>query len=146
MKCAEIQKNMMGFIEKDLESFVLDEVREHIASCQECAAVKNQLDELFQFIHLEKKTSHDPFMFTRIYTAFRKPDDAAHKNLTLRLLQPVSFAAILTIVTLGGILIGKEYAFEKSIEDDYQTELFYLNNIHLENEVIVPLSLQKTDP
>jgi predicted anti-sigma-YlaC factor YlaD len=146
MECAEIQKNMMDFIEGELEPSLFKNVKEHIDSCAQCAALSSKLSEVFSYIQHDKQATDDLHMFAAIQHALARPDIAQHRHFRISLIQSLSFAAMLALVIITGIFIGKRYEFEKSVASDYQTELFYLNNIHMENQVIVPLSEESPEP
>ena len=141
MKCAEIQDILMDFKENDPGSSIPEDVIRHIATCQQCAAFKDILQEMYLFIQHDKQAGTDPQMSERIMQATMTESVAAvHHHFTARLLRPAIFATVLAIVIAGGILIGHRMAYEESVSTDYQTELLYLNNIHQENQVIIPLS------
>lgn len=71
-------------------------------------------------------------MFTRIQAAIanRKQEK---RPFSMIMLQPVLAVLIVFLIVLAGIRIGTSYSNESSLATDYQTELYYLNEIHSEN-------------
>ena len=59
----------MDFKENDQGSSIPDDVIRHIATCQQCAAFKDILQELYLFIQHDKQTGTDPQMSERIMQA-----------------------------------------------------------------------------
>ena len=146
MKCADVQRNMLGFIEGELEPRKYREVKKHLESCPQCASCEMKFAKAIRYIQLEKQADVDIRMFAAVQEALAMPDADEHRKPVTGLIQALSFATMLILAMIAGVYIGKEFAFEKSVASDFQTELLYLSNIHMEYHVIVPLSGQNNEP
>lgn len=137
---------MLGYIEEDLEPSVQSSVRQHLETCTQCTCCEMKFREAIQVIENEKQAPFDMKMFAAGQKAMSMNSMSMNQQATTGLIRSLSFAAMLVFAVVTGIMIGKEYAFEKSVASDYQTELFYLKGIHMENQVIAPLSEQQVEP
>lgn len=149
MKCVEVHNNILGFIEGGLESSLHEGIAKHVESCESCAACEKKIREAMGLIEQEKQTSFDRKMFADIQIAMAESaetDASLRQHPSKYLLRALPYAALLVLAVFAGVHIGKEYAFEKSLASDYQNELFYLNGIHMESQVIIPLSEPNTEP
>ena len=149
MKCIEVHNNILDFIEGELEPSLHEKIALHLESCESCSACEKKIREAMGLIEQEKRTSFDINMFAGIQRAMAesaKTDSSLRQHPSKYLLRALPYAALLVLAVFAGMRIGKEYAFEKSMASDYQTELFYLNGIHMESRVIIPLSEPNTEP
>ncbi len=145
MDCKKIRMNLLEYLEQGNDLADYEVIRNHLSTCSDCEAYKSKLEEVLQFIESDKEIFSDPFMITRIQEAC-KPSPRVSRYVTIRsVLQSVSIAAMLAVIIFTGTFIGRKYSYRQSVSVDYQTELYYLSNIHMDNQVFMNLSEQHTE-
>jgi hypothetical protein len=86
--------------------------------------------EMQQFISSEKETRPDPYMFTRILAVMQQREAVRPAPFYALLLKPVAFVIVVLLTIFAGIGIGRNYANQVAVSRDYDTELYYLSDIH----------------
>jgi len=137
MNCRNIQNDLVDYLEGKLNPVQQLETEDHLTSCKACHEYSLKLKELLKMIEDEKVTGYDPFMFTRIQTLLQKPENSRQTTFIRRVSQPILIAVIVLIIVYTGISIGRSYNYQNSITRDYETELYYLSDIHSGTETIL---------
>lgn len=132
MKCHIIRNLLMDYREENLPVDRLSMVKDHLSSCSGCKEFYIRFSSALDQLDKVPDVKFDPFMFTRIQAAIanRKQEK---RPFSMIMLQPVLAVLIVFLIVLAGIRIGTSYSNESSLATDYQTELYYLNEIHSEN-------------
>jgi hypothetical protein len=122
----------MDYREEKLPADRMSVVRDHLSSCEGCKEFYNRLLPAWDQLVTDPAIDYDPFMFTRIQAAMAGTK-GEKRPFSMIMLQPVLAALIVFFMVLAGIRIGTSYSNESNLVTDYQTELYYLNEIHSEN-------------
>lgn len=145
MNCKKIQMNLLEYLEQGNDLADYEVIHKHISTCSDCEAYKSKLEEFLQFIESDKEIFSDPFMITRILEACKSSPRVPQYVMVRHVLQSVFIAAIVAVIIFTGTFIGRKYSYRQSVSVDYQTELYYLSNIHMDNQVFMNLSEQLTE-
>ena len=138
MKCKEINKNLLFYIEGELSQEKEKLIKEHLHNCQNCLMLFNEIKETLAVIEGEKKIEPTPFLFTRIQQHITNLEN--QESLTelqpifKRILQPIALTLLLLAGVYFGISLGNSFKsekFEKTIV--YQTDEFYFNDFQQES-------------
>lgn len=145
MDCKKIRMNLLEYLEQEHDLTDYEVIHTHLSSCSDCQAYKSKLEEVLQFIESDKGIVSDPFMITRIQEACKPSSRVLRYSIVRSVIQSVSIAAMLAVIIFTGTVIGGKYSYKQSVSADYQTELYYLSNIHMDNQVFMNLSEQHTE-
>lgn len=145
MSCEKIRRNAFAYLEKNLYLTVYEEVEEHLKSCSKCALFIQKLQEVLQFIDAEKDSNFDPYMFSRIQKEHVQSFHIRRPVPIIKILQYASAAVLLATIIYIGTIIGEQYSYQRTKAVDYQNELYYLHNIHFDNQVVFNLSGQNDE-
>lgn len=133
MNCLHIRNGLMDYFDEKTDQDLRLEIEGHLATCKACRDYSFTLREAFQMISLEKNIEYDPFMFTRLQASVIDQKNIRRTPLLNRLLQPALIATFVLFLVYAGISIGSDYNYQQSIITDYETELYYLNDIQNES-------------
>lgn len=118
------------FLEGSLSAGQNAMVNNHIAECEDCRLYSIKLKETLDCIDVEKSTAYDNFMFSRIQVALENQWQLRNPSFKRRLLQPVLIIVSIAVMVIAGIHFGNRLNYNQSIANDYQTEIYYLSEVH----------------
>jgi|GEM_PF-4383734 predicted anti-sigma-YlaC factor YlaD len=137
MHCRQAQDNMTDYIEGRLRPDRHREMQDHLVNCLSCREFSLKLLELQRLIGLEKVTTHDPYMYTRIQSLLMAKETRGQQTSWRRVVQPVFIAVLVLLLVFAGIGIGRNYNYQNYSALDYETELYFLSDIHNGNESVL---------
>jgi anti-sigma factor RsiW len=137
MKCNTIHKKLIFFLEGDLPVREADEIYEHLARCEKCAAFAEDMKKTLSIIKLEKSPEVNPFFYTRLKARMEKEKEKvlqpAEFPLWEKVLQPAIFSLLLLAGIYTGIRIGRPANGELTSHHSAERELVpYLNEMEAE--------------
>jgi predicted anti-sigma-YlaC factor YlaD len=133
MNCRTARNNLTDYLDGRLGNLQNQEVEDHLAGCHECREFSTRLGDVIRYIGEEKVTEFDPFMFTRIQAALEKRSISRLPVFMRRVSQSLAIAVIILAVVFSGIKLGSSYFYRQSLTNDFQTEYYYINEVHLGN-------------
>ena len=137
MKCKAIHKKLIFYLDGELPQEEMEQVRQHILTCQLCAAFAGEMEKTMGIIEQEKVTEENPFFYTRIKARLvnerEELDELEKRPVWLKVLQPAFFSVILLFGIYGGFKIA-------------QPQKIHLANNELQEEVIPYLNEMETEP
>ncbi len=136
MKCKDVHKNLIFYIDRELSSAKNKEIEEHLSGCEKCSKLYNEIKSTMSVVENEKNIETNPFLYTRIK---QKLDDI-DKNTTKpifaiqkrRLLQPALVTFIIAIGVFIGVSIGNSFPVKNNNIADNQSEQYYINDLQQE--------------
>ena len=137
MNCKEINKNLIFYIEGELQSEKEMEVQKHLKNCHDCNALFINLKETLAIITKEKATKPNPFLFTRIQEDIcnlKEPGKIFFLPPAFtRILQTVAFSLLLIMGVVFGISVGNSLQNQTPRQSIvHQSDEFYLNDFQQE--------------
>ena len=66
MKCKNLHKKLIFFLEGDLSPKMMEEVQNHLDECSSCAAFAKELKQTLGIIETEKELEVNPYFYTRL--------------------------------------------------------------------------------
>jgi predicted anti-sigma-YlaC factor YlaD len=130
MNCPTARNNLTDYLDGRLGNHQNQEVEDHLAGCSECREFSIRLGAVHRYIGEEKVTEFDPFMFTRIQVALDNRNIPRLPGYLRRVSQSLAMAVIILAVVFSGIKLGSSYYYRQSLSNDFQTEYYYINDIH----------------
>jgi hypothetical protein len=121
MNCKAIHKKLIFFLENDLPLNEMEEIRLHLAGCQECAAFADYMKKSLSVLDQERNPDVNPFFYTRLKA--RMENQAIKETVTplwARILQPAVFTLLLLAGVYAGIKIGQPAKI--NIQESYYAE------------------------
>jgi anti-sigma factor RsiW len=135
MKCKQLHKKLIFFLEGDLPQKEKEQIKKHLAECPECAGFTDDLKKTLNILQSEKSPEVNPFFYTRLKAkmenqAVRDKTQPALRPALIKILQPALFTLLLLAGIYSGYKIGKPekmYSEELSYNEE---ELFsYINEM-----------------
>lgn len=137
MKCKKLHKKLIFFLEGDLPGQEMEEIRQHIDKCHDCAAFAEDMGKTLSALQIEKAPAVNPFFFTRLKTRFENQDGIPAPTIRnpffAKVLQPALFSLLLLAGIYTGIKIGQP-AQNQLAADSYSSEQIipFLNEMEAE--------------
>jgi hypothetical protein len=138
MKCKNLHKDLIFFLEGDLPAKEMEQIQIHLAECDSCAAFAEDMKVTLGILEVEKSPAVNPFFYTRLKAKLENRESEKlqifRRPVFARILQPVMFSILLVIGIYSGIKIG-----QPSPVKVYSTEMFeqdaipYLNEMETES-------------
>ena len=137
MNCKEVNKNLIFFIEGELQPEKETELQEHLKDCLDCNALFMNLKETMAIITTEKETRPNPFLYTRIQEEISNLEEPRKvfvlKPNFINILQPVTLSFLLLTGVIFGISLGNSFQYQTPGQSMvYQSDEFYLNDLQQE--------------
>ena len=137
MKCKQIHKNLIFYIDGDLTSKKNKKIEEHLSVCENCSRLYQEMKSSLSVIENKKSIEINPYLYTRI----KQRLDDINKNSTKsifatqqkRLLQPALITFIIALGVFIGVSIGNTYTFQNNNIADTQSEQYYINDLQQEH-------------
>jgi len=111
MVCADMKKNLFGYLEDKLPADVQCAFEEHLQSCKSCSEIVSECISFEKLISKEKTTVPNTFAGTRILQRLESELESRnyHRRINhLRFLQPALITFSLILALFIGFLIGRE--------------------------------------
>ncbi len=138
MKCKDLHKNLIFFLEGGLPQKKMEEIQSHLAGCESCAAFAADLKTTLGIIEIEKSPVINPFFYTRVKAKLENGEQAKWQILQrpvfARILQPVLFSILLIVGVYSGVKIGQTSpmkTYSTTVLD--QKAIPYLNEMETES-------------
>lgn len=139
MNCKEIENKLIFYLDKELPTIEQNEISKHLEKCKSCSTKLALIKSSFNFIEKEKDEELNPFITTQIMARI-EAETKKTKSVFIKILQPISIAALLILAILIGNFASKSY---NSLEtENLQTqntntidnsEQFVINDISYED-------------
>ncbi len=144
MKCSEVQKKLIFYIEKELGNSSKNEIESHLRECKNCNLLYSEISKTYGVLDNYKQLKPNPFFYTRLNEKIKEIDKKESGILfrpsIIKILQPIAISLVLVLSLVLGIIIGNEFSNESyfsdnSIESDLQvySDNYYLNEIEEES-------------
>ncbi|HJZ39317.1 MAG TPA: zf-HC2 domain-containing protein [Bacteroidales bacterium] len=130
MNCRTARNDLTEYLDGRLGNLRNQEVENHLAGCNDCREFSIRLSAVLRYIGDEKVTEFDPFMFTRIQAILKTRNTTRLPVFMRRVYQPLAIAFVALAVVFTGIELGSSYFYRQSLTEDYQTEFYYINEVH----------------
>lgn len=108
MQCKQLNKNIIGYIEKTIPVNLQSEMEKHFNECLPCKKLYDNVFSTYTVYDAQPKAEVNPFFYTRLVERLETQEQSAIKPVPKLIwkLQPIA-AGILIIVGISmGILIG----------------------------------------
>ena len=137
MNCKEINKNLIFYIEGELQSEKEIELQEHLKNCHDCNVLFMNLKETLTIITKEKAIKPNPFLFTRIQqdiSNLKEPGKMLFSPPAFtKILQTAAFSLLLIMGVIFGISVGNSLHDQTPNQSVvHQSDEFYLNDLQQE--------------
>jgi len=137
MNCKEVNKNLIFYVEGELQPEKETELQEHLKDCHDCNVLFLNLKETLAIITQEKAAKPNPFLFTRIQEEINNLEEprkvfVLNSNF-IKILQPVTLSLLLVLGVVFGISMGNSIQYQTPGQSMvYQSDEFYLNDLQQE--------------
>lgn len=144
MKCKNVHKKLIFFINDELTGSVNEEIKIHLKTCKKCNNIYTELETTLNLVGKKKTIKPNPFLYTRIKQKLNEIEiekkQAVFNPVYKRVLQPVFLSLLLAAGIFTGIKLGSSYEIkqQKNISVSQTTE-FYFNDFNQEKLEIVLL-------
>jgi hypothetical protein len=129
MKCKDVQKRLIFYLEKTLQENEMIEISGHLKYCISCGKILANISESYDIIAFQKEISPTPFLFTRIQSKLHA-EDAVNSVTTksVKVFQPIVVSFIILISVYCGIKLGDIY--KKTVNTELAgTEMYYWDDM-----------------
>ncbi|MEZ5104661.1 MAG: zf-HC2 domain-containing protein [Draconibacterium sp.] len=136
MKCSNIHKKLIFFLENKLPEKEMEEVGIHLSECKDCAVFAEDLKKTLHILDTEKLPEVNPFFYTRVKAKMEatEPEKVTYVNLIFnRVLQPALFTVLLLAGIYGGIKIGTPSTLKNTVYALQNQEVPILNEMETES-------------
>lgn len=133
MDCKKFQTKIIFLHEKELTENEINEMREHMNGCQDCAMAYSVLSEALLILEHEKQIQPKPFLFSRIKTRLDS-DTVLERPATtfIARLQPAMFIILLILSVYTGTTLGHNFSKQIGIQSYTEEIALYINEMQTE--------------
>ncbi len=135
MKCKEVHKNLIFYIENELNAETQSKIQEHINGCVSCKKLYEKIKNTLGIINKEEKNKAYPFFFTRIQQKIEELNSSEIKTGFLpsftKVLKPVTLAILLAFGIFLGINLGNKYETNNYTESNENLLQAYANEYYV---------------
>ena len=109
MKCNSVHKNLIFFLEKELPVSEMEQVKQHLNECADCALFAAEMKSTLRILENDKVSDENPFFYTRVKARLENQhnEQLVARPVLLRILQPVAFSILLLLGIYGGFKLGE---------------------------------------
>ena len=135
MKCKNIHKDLIFFVEGTLTTERKNEISKHLSGCEICRKFVAELAYSLEIIEKEKKNEPNPFLYSKIHNKINdyERDTATIKVTAAKILRPVLVIILILLGVFSGIKLGNSYSSKQSDDDsELQIITYYLNDLQHE--------------
>lgn len=138
MKCKTLHKNLIFFLEGELSSSEMEQMKIHLSECIDCAVFADDMKKTMGIIEAEKSPTVNPFFYTRLKAKLENQESEQKqifwKPALVRVLQPAMFSFLLIVGIYSGIKIGQPASIQQYTATIMQNEVIpYLNEMEIES-------------
>ncbi|MBE9481280.1 MAG: zf-HC2 domain-containing protein [Bacteroidetes bacterium] len=135
MKCKEVHKNLIFYIENELNAETQSKIQEHINGCVSCKKLYEKIKNTLGIINKEEKNKAYPFFFTRIQQKIEELNSSEIKTGFLpsftKALKPVTLAILIAFGIFFGINLGNKYETNNYTESNENLLQAYANEYYV---------------
>lgn len=107
MKCSQINKELIAYIDGELESKKREKIDGHLAQCAECRRKLATLRKIYLPAHEIKRTKPSPFLWDRIYALICSEEKAPLWQIRFKESIPqIAMSAAVMVLFFAAILLG----------------------------------------
>ena len=106
MKCKNIHKDLIAYLDKDLPDWRYQEIAEHIQNCEKCRKSYESLKQKWELWDQKERIPYQPFYYTRLKQRMANQKQAEHKPLMKKALQPALFSVLIILGLALGVFLG----------------------------------------
>ena len=137
MNCKEVNKNLIFYVEGELQPEKEMELQEHLKDCHDCNILFLNLKETMATIAQEKSILPNPFLYTRLQEKISNLEESrkifVFKPEFIKILQSVTLSLLLVLGVVFGISMGNSIQYQTPGQSMvYQSDEFYLNDLQQE--------------
>jgi predicted anti-sigma-YlaC factor YlaD len=129
MKCKDVDKNLIFYLDGELSSEQEKEITEHLGQCSKCRKLYSRLAEVWGHQETEK-IPYQPFFFTRVKEGVKNKKGTQAKSLKKYgklILQPAIYFIVLGLGIFIGVQLGQGISSNPQMSD---------SNISAQQEII----------
>jgi len=119
MKCSEVQKEMIFYIEKELKKTSALAIERHLNKCKKCNFIFSEMNKTYSILNDVEQLNPNPFFYTRLSEKMIEIDNKENKIIFrpsfIKILQPIVVSFVLIVSVVLGIVIGNEFSQNSSI-------------------------------
>lgn len=138
MKCKTLHKNLIFFLEGELSSPEMEQMKIHLSECTVCAVFADDMKKTLGILEAEKSPTVNPFFYTRLKAKLENQESEQKqvfwRPALLRVIQPAAFSFLLIVGIYTGIKIGQPALTQQYTANIMQNEVIpYLNEMEVES-------------
>ena len=126
MDCAFVRNNLFSYQEQQLSDKELNEIEDHLHSCDECSRLVSEFQSITNLIDKKKSLETNPFIRTHIIQSIESQMRKPVKEPSLffqSILRPILLSFILLLAIVIGFSIGKQKETRFSDTKTHQNDL-----------------------
>lgn len=132
MECSKVHKDLIFYLEGNLDEEMSSDIREHLSTCSACSDFAAMLRDSLGIIERERQVNEDNDFADRVIAAL-PPGERTASILPISILRYVAAAAVIVFGVFTGINIAKmTMEQDSSMRGDLIDEAYYLNDMYHE--------------
>ncbi len=139
MKCKEVNKKLVSYINNELSNTGNENVKSHLESCAICNEIAVELQNTMNLFDDRITLQPNPFLYTRILQELKNspaiPDNNDFFPVFKKALQPIMFSLLLIFSVFLGITLGNIYDTNQQEKETSSLTIEYFFN-DLEQETV----------
>ena len=137
MKCNTIHKKLIFYLDGELPPQEMENIKNHLSECDECAAFAEELVKTQAILTAEKSIEPNPFFYTRLKAKMEAEETVDYaprwQSVWVKLVQPAVFSILLIAGVYFGSKIGKPAPMNIAIATFSDQDIIpYLNEMDTE--------------
>ena len=126
MKCSEIHKKIIFYIENTILEDEVLKIKEHLSNCNECSAIEKYTRGNLLFLNSEKVVNENPFLFNKIQNKLQK-EKKSYVFYSFQKIQPLLVAATIVLGLFLGVLIGQQSmnSNKTTVKEELKSEMYF---------------------
>jgi len=143
MKCKNINKDLIFFVEGSLTGKRKAEINRHLSECKICRNFVKELTYDMAIIEKEKEAEVSPYIYSKIYNKITSNEQTANAFITsaLKVLKPVFITLLILSGIFSGFKLGSSFSDKYSyVDSEFQIISYYLNDLQHESVETIILS------
>jgi len=136
MECKTIHKKLIFYLDGELPSQEMEEIKTHLSECRDCALFAEELKKMQEILTAEKSIEPNPFFYTRLKTKMEAAELANQTQtwqaVWVKFLQPALFSILLLAGVYFGSKIGKPEPLNVAVAAYSEENIPYLNEMDSE--------------
>ena len=137
MKCKEVNKKLLSYINNDLSNFENENIKNHLKNCKTCYEISSELHTTMNLFDDRITLQPNPFLYTRILQKLNN-SKTIQGNYSIfpvfkKVLQPVIFSLLLMFSVFLGIKLGNTYQTDQQEKNTSSLTIeYYFNDFEQE--------------